>query len=74
MTDATRKLPIMIDPEKKRATDATQSAKLSSELGIIARQFLPKVTRWKDVTEPQKLEAFHRLNVSILLFLIYYYC
>ena len=60
-----RKLVIQIDPDNGRPLNAVQSAKLSSELGIIARNLMRPVIKWKEVSESQKDEVFGRLSVSL---------
>jgi len=41
-----------------------QSTKLSSELGVISRQFVPIPEKWKNFTEDEKRHAFERLEES----------
>lgn len=48
------KMRIEISKEKRRAKVADQSSKLSSELGIIARNILPVPTKWKELSEEDK--------------------
>ncbi|KAK9033727.1 hypothetical protein V6N11_049912 [Hibiscus sabdariffa] len=56
------KLLVEIPEGKSRPTDAVQSAKLSSEIGIISRQFTPIPTKWKDMKDNYKVHALERLK------------
>ncbi|KAK8519369.1 hypothetical protein V6N12_025408 [Hibiscus sabdariffa] len=56
------KLLVEIPEGKGRPTDAVQSAKLSSEIGIISRQFTPIPTKWKDMKDNYKVHALERLK------------
>ncbi|KAK9045790.1 hypothetical protein V6N11_051698 [Hibiscus sabdariffa] len=56
------KLLVEIPEGKGRPIDAVQSAKLSSEIGIISRQFTPIPTKWKDMKDNYKAHALERLK------------
>jgi len=64
-----KKMPIHISMDKGRPVDRIESAKLSSELGIIARDFLPMPTKWNDLknNHDHLTSAYDRLDVSKLL-------
>ncbi|KAK9031922.1 hypothetical protein V6N11_056208 [Hibiscus sabdariffa] len=56
------KLLVEIPEGKGRPIDAIQSAKLSSEIGIISRQFISIPTKWKEMKDDAKFHALERLN------------
>ncbi|KAK9008979.1 hypothetical protein V6N11_080455 [Hibiscus sabdariffa] len=56
------KLLVEIPEGKGRPIDAVQSAKLSSEIGIISRQFISIPTKWKEMKDDAKFHALERLN------------
>ncbi|KAG8383906.1 hypothetical protein BUALT_Bualt04G0062800 [Buddleja alternifolia] len=56
------KLVIHIDPEQGRPVDSVESAKLSSELGQIARESLRVPIKWKDLDREDFMPAFHQLD------------
>ncbi|GMI89456.1 hypothetical protein HRI_002614900 [Hibiscus trionum] len=56
------KLVVEIAEGKGRPTDVVQSAKLSSEIRIISRQFSSIPTKWKDITDNEKIHALERLK------------
>ncbi|KAK8709658.1 hypothetical protein V6N13_060671 [Hibiscus sabdariffa] len=58
------KLLVEIPEGKGRPTDAVESAKLSSEIGIISRQFTPIPTKWKDMKDNYKVHALERLKLK----------
>ncbi|KAE8683480.1 hypothetical protein F3Y22_tig00111207pilonHSYRG00012 [Hibiscus syriacus] len=58
------KLIVEIPEGKGRPIDAVQSAKLSSEIGIISRQFISMPTKWKDMKDNDKLHALERLKLK----------
>ncbi|XP_059289893.1 uncharacterized protein LOC132043418 isoform X2 [Lycium ferocissimum] len=60
------KMKIEIPLGKGRPTKPTQSAKLSNELGIIARNFLSLPNKWKELTREDKDAALIRCHVRIL--------
>ena len=60
-------MPIEIVKGKGRPVDAKQSSKLTSELGIIARNLIPVPTKWKALKDEDKQVAFERLGVSKLI-------
>ncbi|WMV33084.1 hypothetical protein MTR67_026469 [Solanum verrucosum] len=51
---------------KGRPTKPVQSAKLSNELGIIARNFISLPNKWKELTREDKDAALIRCHVRIL--------
>ena len=60
----TNKLLIDIPAGKGRPVCEVQSAKLSSEIGVITRQFIPVPRKWRALKDTEKFHAFERLNVS----------
>ncbi|XP_059307640.1 uncharacterized protein LOC132059130 isoform X3 [Lycium ferocissimum] len=56
------KMKIEIPLGKGRPTKPTQSAKLSNELGIIARNFLSLPNKWKELTREDKDAALIRCH------------
>ncbi|XP_060184610.1 uncharacterized protein LOC132614224 isoform X1 [Lycium barbarum] len=56
------KMKIEIPIGKGRPTKPTQSAKLSNELGIIARNFLSLPNKWKELTREDKDAALIRCH------------
>ncbi|XP_060170993.1 uncharacterized protein LOC132601944 [Lycium barbarum] len=60
------KMKIEIPVGKGRPTKPTQSAKLSNELGIIARNFLSLPNKWKELTREDKDAALIRCHIRIL--------
>ncbi|KAE8673174.1 hypothetical protein F3Y22_tig00111810pilonHSYRG00280 [Hibiscus syriacus] len=56
------KLIVEILEGKGRPIDAVQLAKLSSEIGIISRQFISIPTKWKDMKDNDKLYTLERLK------------
>ncbi|KAG8371938.1 hypothetical protein BUALT_Bualt12G0014800 [Buddleja alternifolia] len=59
------KLVIHIDPEQGRPVDSVESAKLSSELGQIARESLRVPIKWKDLDHEDFMPAFHHLDMNL---------
>ncbi|XP_020407724.1 uncharacterized protein [Zea mays] len=49
-----RRLPIAVEEGKKRPHEPVQAAKFASEAGIIIRETMPILTRWKDYKDDQK--------------------
>ncbi|KAL5647139.1 hypothetical protein ACJX0J_041494, partial [Zea mays] len=49
-----RRLPIAVEEGKKRPHEPVQAAKFASEAGIIIRETMPILTRWKDYMDDQK--------------------
>lgn len=68
-----RKMVIDIPVGKGRPVEAIPSAKLSNELGIIARNFLSLPNKWKELTREDKDAALIRCHVRILYFGTFYY-
>lgn len=67
-------MPIEIVKDKGRPIEAKQSAKLTNELGIIARNLIPVPTKWKALKDEDKHVAFERLGVRKLLnYILYFY-
>ena len=66
-----RRLPIAVEEGKKRPHEPVQAAKFASEAGIIIRETMPILTRWKDYKDDQKYynSFVSQLNVSALLIL-----
>ncbi|KAH0639167.1 hypothetical protein KY285_035753 [Solanum tuberosum] len=60
------KMKIEISLGKGRPTKPDQSAKLSNELGIIARNILLLPNKWKELTREDKDAALIRCHVRIL--------
>lgn len=58
------KMAIDIPIDKGRPTDVEQSSKLSSEMGIVARNLIPIPKNWKNLSQDDKDLALERLNVS----------
>ncbi|OMO89537.1 hypothetical protein CCACVL1_07778 [Corchorus capsularis] len=56
------KLVIEIPKGKGRPVSEVQSAKLSSEIGLIARKFISVPTKWRALTEADKLHFLERLR------------
>ncbi|XP_016541542.1 uncharacterized protein LOC107842295 [Capsicum annuum] len=56
------KMKIEIPIGKGRPTKPIQSTKLSNELGIIARNFLPLPNKWKELTREDKDAALIRCH------------
>ncbi|OMO62073.1 hypothetical protein COLO4_33233 [Corchorus olitorius] len=56
------KLLIEIPKGKGRPVSEVQSAKLSSEIGLIVRNFISIPTKWKGLTEADKLHFLERLQ------------
>ena len=68
---AGHKLKVDIDPVLGRPTDEVQSAKLSSELGVLTRDNIAKkYNRWSEVPKTDEEELFTRLNVYYIVFVI----
>ncbi|XP_059305157.1 uncharacterized protein LOC132056814 isoform X2 [Lycium ferocissimum] len=57
-----KKMVIEIPVGKGRPVEAVQSAKLSNELGIIARNFLTLPNKWKELTVEEKDAALIRCH------------
>lgn len=55
-------MSIEIEPGKGRPVKEAQSAKLSSEIGIISRKFMPIPPKWKNLDEGDKDHAYERLQ------------
>ncbi|OMO94560.1 Transposase, Ptta/En/Spm, plant [Corchorus olitorius] len=53
---------IEIPEGKGRPVSEIQSAKLSSELGLISRRFIPIPTKWRNLTDADKMQAMDRLK------------
>ncbi|XP_023157744.1 uncharacterized protein [Zea mays] len=49
-----RRLSIAVEEGKKRPHEPVQAAKFASEAGIIIRETMPILTRWKDYKDDQK--------------------
>ncbi|XP_020398948.1 uncharacterized protein [Zea mays] len=66
-----RRLPIAVEEGKKRPHEPVQAAKFASEAGIIIRETMHILTRWKDYKDDQKYynSFVSQLNVSALLIL-----
>jgi hypothetical protein len=66
-----RRLPITVEEGKKRPHEPVQAAKFALEAGIIIRENMPILTRWKDYKDDQKYynSFVSQLNVSALLIL-----
>ena len=66
-----RRLPIAVEEGKKRPHEPVQAAKFASEAGIIIRETMPILTRWKDYKDDQKYynNFVSQLNVSAFLIL-----
>ncbi|XP_059290311.1 uncharacterized protein LOC132043876 [Lycium ferocissimum] len=60
------KKKIEIPVGKERPTKPTQSAKLSNELGIIARNFLSLPNKWKELTREDKGATLIRCHIRSL--------
>jgi len=60
------KMKIDIPVGKGRPTKPVQSAKLSNELGIIARNFISLPNKWKELTREDRDAALIRCHVRIL--------
>ncbi|OMO68486.1 hypothetical protein COLO4_29630 [Corchorus olitorius] len=56
------KMVIEIPEGKGRPVSEIQSAKLSSELGLISRRFIPIPTKWRNLTDADKMQAMDRLK------------
>ncbi|KAG8377275.1 hypothetical protein BUALT_Bualt08G0012400 [Buddleja alternifolia] len=59
------KLIIHIDPVQRRPIDSVESAKLSSELGQIARESLPVPNKWKNFKKTELMAAFTQLDMNL---------
>lgn len=57
---------------KGRLISEVQSAKLSSEIGVISRQFIPVPTKWKVLKNEDKFHVLERLNVSNQFYILIY--
>lgn len=57
------KMQIDISKGKGRPTSEVQLAKLSNEIGLISRQFIPMPTKWRGMTNDDKNHAMERLKV-----------
>ncbi|XP_073106500.1 uncharacterized protein [Elaeis guineensis] len=61
-----KKMKINISTKEGRSTNAIQSAKLSNELGMIARNILPIKPRWIKLTEVEMQIAFDKLEIEMM--------
>ncbi|KAM3320779.1 hypothetical protein P3S67_007981 [Capsicum chacoense] len=63
------KMKIEIPIGKGRPTKPIQSTKLSNELGIIARNFLPLPNKWKELTREDKdatlIRCHERFDINL---------
>jgi hypothetical protein len=66
-----RRLPIAVEESKKRPHEPVQAARFASEAGIIIRENMAILTRWKDYKDDQKYynSFVSQLNLSALLIL-----
>ncbi|OMO89261.1 Transposase, Ptta/En/Spm, plant [Corchorus olitorius] len=62
MMKGKNKLVIDIPEGKGRPICEVQSAKLSSEIGVISRHFIPVPSKWTELTENNMQSALERLN------------
>ena len=58
----TNKLLIDIPTGKGKFVCEVQSAKLSSEIGVITQQFIPIPRKWRALRDIEKFHAFERLE------------
>lgn len=51
-----KKMKINVDPSIGRPKDQVESAKFSSQIGVVTRDVLPIPKKWKEVDEEKGLE------------------
>lgn len=60
------KMKINVDPSVGRPLNGDQSAKLSSQIGVVTKNVLPVPKKWKEVDEENGLDpGFDHLNVCV---------
>lgn len=68
-----KKLKVHIDLDKGRPVDRVQSAKLSSQLGVISRECIRVPTKWKDMKVHDFNLALDNLDVSVFILYFFFY-
>lgn len=61
-----------MDPDLRRPVDSVESAKLSSELGILSREYMSIPTSWKNLSDTELMMAMDKLDVSIYIYICIY--
>jgi hypothetical protein len=63
-----KKLPLVIEPGKRRSNSVMISAKFATECNIAVRQIVPIFPHWKDYKKyPKMIDAYiSRVGVSVL--------